>query len=380
MRKFASAQLSLSLLFAVSLCAMVGTGAPGSAAASPAQVPLSAVCHKSIPQIYDEDSPAVVYITTQTIRPYQFTDRVSQGVASGFIFDSRGLILTNFHVVLGASAVQVTLDDGDTYSATVVGGDAIFDLAVLRIRPDPDEKLPTLSFGDSAALRVGDDVVAIGNPLGLDQTLTHGVVSGLNRELPDTPLSLTPKMIQTDASINPGNSGGPLLNRCGEVVGINAEILDNSQGLGFAIPIDLAKVVLPSLLATGHVRRPWIGFHGELVDRATARFLNIRHAPALLVEAVDADSPAAKAGMRGGSLDIAIAGREFLVGGDVVTAINGVRLDSPEALGAIRSTLRIGREIKITVYRDGKRRTVSYRLLERPAVTAADVTGIRNQD
>lgn len=349
---------------------------PLSAAAANRQSQSHAQCHLSLPQIYKDASPAVVTIISQTVRPYQFANRVERSVGSGIIFERRGFVLTNDHVVAGANAVQITLDNGNAYPAQVVGADALFDLAVLYVKAPEDGHLPTVPLGDSSTLNVGDDVVAIGNPLGLDQTLTHGVVSGLNRMLPDSPLTLSTQMIQTDAAINPGNSGGPLLNRCGQVVGINAEILSGGQNLGFAIPIDLAKAVLPSLLEKGHVERPWVGFHGELIDHDMGEILGMAHAPGLLVEAVDQNSPAAKAGITGGVHSLAIDGAEYLIGGDFVTQMNDIRLDSDKALRRITQELKVGTTLKVTYYRGGEAHNVSYKLEERPPSLDARIAAL----
>jgi serine protease Do len=331
-------------------------------------------CEESRTQLYKRASPAVVYIHTQRINPYAFQDRVERSVGSGFIFDHKGLILTNFHVVGSAQAIQVTLDDGHIHRARMVGGDPIFDLAVISISPRADGTLPVLPLGDSSGLRVGDDVVAIGNPLGLEQTLTHGVVSALNRLLPESSLLLTPPMIQTDAPINPGSSGGPLLDACGRVIGINSEIIENAQNIGFAIPIDLVKQALPSLLRTGHVARPWVGFHGQLVDLDLGNLLRIPLVPGLLVEVVEPGSPAEAAGIRGGELDVSIAGDAYLLGGDIVTQINGVKVDSVDALARAMETLEVGKTITLSLFRDGRKRTVEYRMPERPLLPG-DIRG-----
>ena len=207
------------------------------------------VCSRPIPELYEQASPAVVSIIAQSINPYRLQGRVSQSLGSGFIIQEDGLILTNSHVVFGKQSLVVTLDDGSVVPARLVGADPIFDVAVIQIPKPAKGTLPVLKLGDSGSLREGEDVIAIGNPLGLDQTVTRGIVSGLNRLLQDTPFSLQEPLIQTDAPINPGNSGGPLLNRCGEVIGINAEIIPSAQNIGFAIPIDLAKALLPALVS-----------------------------------------------------------------------------------------------------------------------------------
>jgi S1-C subfamily serine protease len=173
-------------------------------------------CSTDIPTLFDRVSPAVVMISGQSINPYRVQGRVTRIIGSGFIYDSKGLIITNSHVAFGRQTIYVTLDNGTVVPARLLGADPIFDIAVLQI-PTPDKgKLAAAALGDSEHLRVGESVIAIGNPLGLDQTVTRGIVSGVNRILPETPLSLSEPLIQTDTPINPGNSGGPLLNMCGE--------------------------------------------------------------------------------------------------------------------------------------------------------------------
>jgi serine protease Do len=323
-------------------------------------------CRTPIAQIYERTSEAVVLVSTRTINPYRLTDRVQRAIGSGFIFDREGLLLTNSHVVYGAQSITVTLDDGSTTKAELVGADPIFDLAVLRISKPAQGTLPVIKLGDSDLINVGDDVIAIGNPFGLDQTLTRGVVSALNRVLPESPLALPRAMIQTDTPINPGNSGGPLLNRCGDAIGINSEIIEEARGISFAIPINLVKAVLPMLIGKGHVVRPWLGFHGQLIDADLAEVLSIPVVPGMLVEVVEPDSPAAKAKIQGGDLDVSIAGKEFLVGGDIVTQINGIRIEKPDDLAKAMKSLTVGSRVALELYRNGKTVRVSYRLPERP--------------
>jgi S1-C subfamily serine protease len=230
-------------------------------------------------------------------------------------------------------SIRVTLDDGTEVAAELVGADPIFDVAVVRIPKPTDGTLTTIPLGDSDRVRVGEDVVAIGNPLGLDQTLTRGVVSAINRILPETPLSLFEPLIQTDTPINPGNSGGPLLNRCGEVVGITTSLLADAQNISFAVPINLAKAILPPCWSEAGSCAPWIGFHGPAGRRRRPGPLRIPLVEGLLVEVIEPGSPAERAGLRGGQLEIAISGREFLFGGDIVTTMNGTRLTSESAPG-----------------------------------------------
>jgi S1-C subfamily serine protease len=365
----ASPVILLLFLSLLASCAHVQAGL--------AAKPKRAACSASIPELFKRVSPSVVYITATTINPYQLSDRVSHIVGTGIIYDPLGLILTNSHVAFGRQSIMVTLDDGTSTSAQLVGADPIFDVAVLRIPQPQHGKLPTAVLGDSDRLRIGEEVLAIGNPLGLDQSMTHGIVSAMNRILPETPFSLEEPLIQTDAPMNPGNSGGPLLNRCGEVIGISTAIIADAANISFAIPVNLAKAVLPSLLAHGRVIRPWIGFHGQLIDGGMIDLLRIPLAEGLLVEAVEPDSPADHAGLRGGQIEVAIAERDFLIGGDIVLSINGVRLDTPEKLNNVMRALQVGSTVTLKVFRDEKELEIQYVLPERP-ILPADVGGQRS--
>lgn len=255
------------------LTAALGGGSPTTALAQPR-------CNEPLPRIFDRVAPAVVFIAATSIDPYRLVDRVTQVVGSGFVFDAaEGFILTNAHVVFGRQALTVSLRDGTQLPAELVGADPIFDVAVLRIPRPARGTLPTVPLGDSDRIRVGQDVVAIGNPLGLAQTLTRGVVSALNRILPETPFSLQEPLIQTDTPINPGNSGGPLLNRCGHVIGITTAVIPDAQNIGFAIPMNLVRAMLPTLASEGRIIRPWVGFHGTLVDGNLREWVRIPIAP-----------------------------------------------------------------------------------------------------
>ncbi|MEO8007962.1 MAG: trypsin-like peptidase domain-containing protein, partial [Betaproteobacteria bacterium] len=238
-------RLSLALLMTLGGCAHAAR--PG--------------CSSDIPALFERISPAVVMISAQSINPYKVQGRVTRIVGSGFIVDPKGLIITNSHVAFGRQTLYVTLDDGTVVPAHLLGADPIFDIAVLQIQKPDKGKLPMVALGDSEHVRVGESVITIGNPLGLDQTVTRGIVSGVNRNLPGTPLSSSEPLIQTDAPINPGNSGGPLLNMCGEVIGMNTAIIADAQNIGFAIPINLVKSVVPMLISDGRMIRPWVGLH-----------------------------------------------------------------------------------------------------------------------
>jgi S1-C subfamily serine protease len=323
-------------------------------------------CSTDIPALFQRASPAVVMISAQSINPYKVQGRVTRIIGSGFIYDAKGLIITNSHVAFGRQTLYVTLDDGTVVPAHLLGADPIYDIAVLQI-PKPDKaKFTTVPLGDSEKLRVGESVIAIGNPLGLDQTVTRGIISGVNRILPETPLSLSEPLIQTDTPINPGNSGGPLLNMCGEVIGMNTAIVPDAQNIGFAIPINLVKSVLPSLIKDGRMIRPWIGFHGTLVGADLRKVLKLPLTDGLLVEVVEPGSPAEAAGMRGGEIEFTLGTISLLLGGDIITSINGVSTTDAEKIAPIMRGLKVGATLTMSVFREGESRQVIYSLPERP--------------
>ena len=323
------------------------------AAAQPCAEPLAAV--------FERTSPAVVSIQAMKINKAKPQRRFETIVGSGVIIDKDGQILTNAHVVDGAASLTVTLDSGNKTPARILGLDPVLDLALLRV--DSTAALPAARLGDSAVVKVGDEVVAIGNPIGLDQTMTRGIVSGLNRLLPG--ISDEP-MIQTDAPINPGNSGGPLVDRCGGVVGINTLISEDAQSIGFAVPINAAKSVLRDLRELGRVVRPWLGMQGRAVDNKLAGVVRLPVTPGYLVEVVYDGSPADRAGVRGGNLSVVVQGEEYLLGGDILTAINGTSIRTHSDYVARVKTLRVGQRVKISVVRDGQPREMTLTVSERP--------------
>jgi len=339
----------MRLGFAVLATLLIATAA----AAQPCAEPLAAV--------FERISPAVVSIQAMKINKAKPQRRFETIVGSGVIIDKDGQILTNAHVVDGAASLTVTLDSGNKTPARILGLDPVLDLALLRV--DSTAALPTARLGDSAAVKVGDEVVAIGNPIGLDQTMTRGIVSGLNRLLPG--ISDEP-MIQTDAPINPGNSGGPLVDRCGGVVGINTLISEDAQSIGFAVPINAAKSVLRDLRELGRVVRPWLGMQGRAVDNKLAGVVRLPVTPGYLVEVVYDGSPADRAGVRGGNLSVVVQGEEYLLGGDILTAINGTSIRTHSDYVTRVKTLRVGQRVKISVVRDGQPREMTLTVSERP--------------
>src|SRR3989442_14031083 len=259
-------------------------------------VAVAQTCTDSFAALFERVSPTVVSIQVTKINKAKPQRRFETVVGSGVVIERDGHVLTNAHVVDGAASLSVTLDSGSRASARLVGMDTVTDLALLRIEaPSP---LPAARLGDSSALHVGDEVVAIGNPMGLEQTMTRGIVSGLNRLLPG--LAEQP-MIQTDAPINPGNSGGPLVDRGGAVVGINTFISEEANSIGFALPINAAKAVLRDLRGTGRGVPPWLGPQGRGIDAQIAALVRPPLAPGHPTEIVYDGSPAERAGVRGGT-------------------------------------------------------------------------------
>lgn len=319
------------------------------------------------PEVFREVAAAVVTVTSISIDPFAAVDRVSAHVGSGFIIDREGRILTNAHVIVQAHTVVVTLGE-ESAPAQVLGLDPVLDLALLQAPLGPDAHAARL--GRSAGLQVGDDVMAIGNPLGLGRTATRGIVSALDRVVPRSSMSWLSPFIQTDAAINPGSSGGPLVDRCGEVVGITTGLLGSAQNVGFAVPIDLATDALPELLAHGRISRPWHGVFGRMVDPMLRLLVGAPPVDGFLVETIEPGSAAAKAGLSGGSLPIRIGGREILLGGDIITKVNGEPLPDLATVRRIVGALRVGDRVRIEYYRNGEVHEVEASLPERPPLAS----------
>lgn len=318
--------------------------------------------------VYQDASPAVVNITNRGYVYDRFMGSIpQQGSGSGFVYDTEGHIVTNYHVVENAEELLVTLADGQTYGAEVVGSDATNDLAVLRVvgangLPEP------LAIGDSDSLQVGQFVLAIGNPFGLEQTLTTGVVSALGRVI-QSPADnrFIGEAIQTDAAINPGNSGGPLLDLSGRVIGVNSQIISSSgtsSGVGFAVSASTVQRVVPELISQGHYSHPWLGVQLLSLTSANRSALedagvNVSvEAGVLVLEAV-AGGPAEKAGIIGGSRVVSIGNYQVPVGGDVIVAIDGQPLaDSQDLTVYLESETTVGDTVELTVVRDGEEQVV----------------------
>jgi S1-C subfamily serine protease len=354
------------------------TLAGGIASAQPAsQQPGLPSCAEPLPALFARVSPAVVSITAISINAYDMDHRLDRVMGSGIVIDRAGLVLSNAHVVFGRQILTVTLDDGVTLPAKFVGADPVFDVALLRIPTPTERTLPIATLGDSAGLVVGEDVYAIGSPLGLDQTLTRGIVSAINRRLPGAVWSLTEPLIQTDAAINPGNSGGPLVDACGRIVGITTAMLTEAQNIGFAVPINLVKDVVPQLLDKGRIVRPWFGVQGQFVAPELKELLRIELVDGFLVEAVEPGSPAEQKGLQGGLFELTVEGQPILLGGDIITGINGAPIDDPAKLAKALGALTVGSVLKVAFVREGKPQAADLTLTERPLL-ASDIPGRRS--
>jgi S1-C subfamily serine protease len=324
-------------------------------------------------RIFEMRNEGVVNITTETIAYTWFLEPVPERgtTGSGSIIDSRGYVLTNQHVVSGAVRVYVTLSDGTTLLGDVIGSDAENDLAVIRVDPG-DHELSTVPFGESTELRVGQKVLAIGNPFALDRTLTTGIISGLGRSLRNDQDLIIQGMVQTDASINPGNSGGPLLDSRGDMIGINTMIYSQtggSIGIGFAVPIDTARRVVPDLIEFGTVRRGWIGIIPREIIPQIAAIENVPAYQGLLVSQVDAGGNADEAGIRGGSTSRAVRlGRTIIyLGGDIIVEVDGTEVNSVSNLYEALEDNLPGETISVVYLRNDRRRETTVTLTERPA-------------
>lgn len=343
---------------------------------SPPQVPSmpeepASALEAQIETVYDLAGPAVVNITSRSYAYDFFLRPVPQeGTGSGFLYDTEGRIVTNYHVIENAEELSVTLADGEVYPATIVGVDPSNDLAVIRIEAD---NLPEpVALGDSDNLRVGQFVVAIGNPFGLERTLTVGVISSLGRVIKSPDGRFIGEAIQTDAAINPGNSGGPLLDTHGRVVGVNTAIRSTTgtnSGIGFAVPVNTVKRIVPRLIEEGIYHYPYLGItsDGRFTLAELAGPLGLPVIRGVLIAEVQPGGPAAQAGLRGGDREVEVMGMTVRAGGDIIIAIDGYELRNFDDLIAylVRET-EVGQKVMLTVIRDGEELGIPVTLGERP--------------
>jgi S1-C subfamily serine protease len=319
-------------------------------------------------RIYRQVSPAVANILTKATEYDFFMDPVPvEGAGSGFVIDPRGYILTNFHVVEGAQSIEVVLGDQSRYPAKFIGADQRNDVALVKIEPK-GKSLVALSLGDSAAIQVGQKVLAIGNPFGFQSTLTTGVVSALGRTVQTSQTTFIDEAIQTDAAINRGNSGGPLINSHGQVIGINSAIYTptgTTAGIGFAIPINTAKNIANDLITDGRVHRAFLGVETLPIGGWLSEALDLPVKEGLLVERATKGGPAAAAGIHGGDRVAEAGMRRIAIGGDVITAIDNQKIASQLDVNLVLNHKRPGDTVTVTVYRGGKKMDVPVKLGER---------------
>jgi S1-C subfamily serine protease len=318
----------------------------------------------TVRDIYDRDSPGVVQVTTTTKVKLPQSDwfgnpygppatEVQRSLGSGFVIDKAGYIVTNYHVVGDAQSVRVSFSNNDSMKARVVGRDPATDVALLKVQAT-SRALKALALGNSDGVHVGDQVAAIGNPLGLDRSITLGIVSALHRSLTSPEGTPIDRVIQTDAALNHGNSGGPLLDARGQVVGVSSAVTtgaDGNVGIGFAIPINTVRDVVAELKAQGHVDHPYLGVVTRPVSATMARIFNLPVQKGLLVESVAAGSGADRAGLHGGTDQVVVEGESYQLGGDVITKADGMDVSTTEGLREIVSQHKPGESMTVVFYR-----------------------------
>ena len=370
-------------VLAVALATVVGIGDGGTSTTVIQQSPLSSVrpaTDKSAltaRDIYKSTAPGVVFIRADVVEQStssQFgfpQQQQGQATGSGFVIDKDGTILTNAHVVDGATKVTVQFGSGKAIDAKILGKDRSSDLAVLKIDPSGQDLKP-LKLGSAKDVQIGDPVVAIGNPFGLDRTLTTGVVSAKQRQISGLNGFAIDNVIQTDAAINPGNSGGPLIDALGEVIGINSQIEtggsgNGNVGIGFSIPIDTARKLLPQL-KKGSVNTGYLGITARTIDSSLSG-LNLPVDKGALVVTVQPGSPAAQAGIKAGDFQGQLKGESITLGGDIIVKVDAHAINSSNDLSTYIASKHKGDTVKVEILRDGKKKTIAVKLAERPQTT-----------
>lgn len=318
--------------------------------------------------VYEKVKDSVVMIKARVIVETIFGQRYASSQGSGFVYDVAGYIVTNYHVVEGAVEVEVFFPDKSVYEAVIVGSDPYADIAVLKVDPG-DKVLYPLEFANSSLLRVGQPVIAIGNPYGFEATLTTGVVSQLGRCILSPGIRFVPNVIQFDAAVNPGSSGGPLLDYSGKVIGVTTAIYAQKgefSGIGFAIPSNIVVKIVESLIKTGKYQHPWMGIDGIDVNMEIARLMNLPEARGFLITGVANNSPAERAGLRAGRSTVTISegsvcgftvysNQRIYIGGDVILAVDGSKIFGlADLLAYLEEHKKPGDQVTLTVYRDGE--------------------------
>jgi S1-C subfamily serine protease len=326
---------------------------------------------RTISDIYGSAKRGVIQVLATSVasdNPF-FGSQPARALGSGFVIDKAGHVVTNYHVIEGASKVEVSFSGNDEMPATVVGRDPSTDIAVLRIKRAQGRALTPLELGNSDVVQVGDAVVAIGNPFGLERTVTAGIVSALQREITAPNGFAIDRVIQTDAAINHGNSGGPLLNADGRVIGVNSQIETESGGnvgIGFAVPINTVKDVVSQLLESGKVDHAYIGVEMATITSELASNVRLPVDQGVLIQRVRTDSPAAQAGLRGGTTQVVVDGESYLVGGDVITKADGQPIESAEQLRSVVTSKKPGDEIALEIHRQNETKEVTVKLGRQP--------------
>ncbi|HST18162.1 MAG TPA: trypsin-like peptidase domain-containing protein [Gaiellaceae bacterium] len=328
--------------------------------------------------IYHRDAPGVVQITststsTQTTDPFGFpaTPQTQQSLGSGFVIDKAGHIVTNYHVISGATRVQVSFSSRDELDAKVVGSDPSTDIAVLKIDTH-SRALTPLPLGDSDSVRVGDQVYAIGNPFGYTRTLTSGVVSALQRQIVAPNSLQIDGVIQTDAAINHGNSGGPLIDAAGRVIGVTSQISTGTTGeqgnigIGFAIPINTVRNVAAQIIKSGKVEHAVLGIRVVAITPQIAKLFNLPTKSGVMVDSVDKGGGADKAGIKGRSTDVVVQGETYPLGGDIIVSVDHVPVTTPEQLREAIARNKPGEKVGLELYRHGQKKTVTVKLGNAP--------------
>jgi S1-C subfamily serine protease len=332
----------------------------------------------SVNQIYRLAAPGVVQVTatqvvnTPSVDPFGFPIPQAQrqeALGSGFVIDKAGHIVTNYHVIEGARSVDVSFSNNESMRARIVGADPSTDIAVLQVDAH-SRALTPLVLGNSDAVRVGDSVVAIGNPFGLERTVTAGIVSALQRVIQAPNSYSIDHVIQTDAALNKGNSGGPLLNAEGNVVGVNSQIQSGSGGnvgVGFAVPINTVRTVAAQIIKSGHAEHAFLGVRVQAVTPDVAHLFRLRATHGLLVASVEPGSAAANAGLRAGKQPVTVSGETYQLGGDLVIAADGVQLSSLDQLRDAISTKQPGDKLSLEIWRGGQQMTLDVKLGRQPS-------------
>ena len=332
----------------------------------------------TIREIYRRAAPGVVQITSTTLSPQELQPLFGfplprereRAQGSGFVIDESGHIVTNYHVIAGASDIEVSFSNKESMKATVVGSDRATDIALLKVRA-PARALTPMELGDSGGVQVGDAVVAIGNPFGLERSVTAGIVSALQRTIESPAETPIDRVIQTDAQINEGNSGGPLLNAAGQVIGVNTQIATGSAtetgnvGIGFAIPINTVREVVGQLRTNGRVDHAELGIGGQQLNAEIAELFHLPVKEGLLVTLVKAGSGAAKAGIKAGATQVVVAGESWVLGGDILISADGSKLASYADLQRAVVNKKPGERMKLELYRGEEKQTVTVMLSRR---------------